>query len=78
MPQIEKNHQDKADCRFLLITVILVAILAAALFFQTMFSFRPRYEAIRADQLELQQELDQLGRDIDALQSEVNNGDDHQ
>lgn len=71
---IERNHQDKADLRFMLITVILVAILAAALFFQTMFSFKPRYEQIRADQHELQQDIDQLGEDIDQLRQEVSDG----
>ena len=68
---IERNRPSKPNLRFLLITVILVAILAAALFFQTMFSFKPRYEAIRADQRELQQDIDQLGRDIDELRQEV-------
>ena len=72
---IERNrYPKKPNMRFLLITVILVAILAAALFFQTMFSFKPRYEQVRADQRELQQDIDQLGRDIDELRQEVNDG----
>jgi len=74
---IERNrYPKKPNLSFLLITVILVAVLAAALFFQTMFSFKPRYEALRADQHELQQDIDQLGRDIDELRQEVNSGND--
>lgn len=65
------SKRSRADQRFLLIVMILVAVLAAALFLQTMFSFKPRMQKISADQRELQQSIDQLGEDIDQLRQEV-------
>ena len=65
------SKRSKADHRFLLIVLILVAVLAAALFLQTMFSFRPRMQEISDDQRELQQSIDQLGENIDQLRQEV-------
>ena len=65
------SKRTRADQRFLLIVMILVAVLAAALFLQTMFSFRPQMQEISADQRELQQSIDQLGEDIDQLRQEV-------
>jgi outer membrane murein-binding lipoprotein Lpp len=66
------SKRSKADHRFLLIVLILVAALTIALFLQTMFSFKPRMQELSADQLELQQSIDQLGEDIDQLRQEVN------
>ena len=65
MTKIEHNqYQQMPDLRFLLITVLLVALLALALFIQTMVVFKPRYEELRSDQNSLQTDIERLGWEI--------------
>ena len=41
MPQIERNHQDKAPSRLTLVAIIVLAVLLLAAWIQTMTVFRP-------------------------------------